>query len=163
MKVNIALWDYFSLVPIFYLGFVLVQIYDPFYRWLFASAIVLVALIEVFKLVSRPWLSFYPFMARPKGATNCNCLNKGGDASGEPGYPSSHVAIICFILLSIFIHGMKTNARPILVGIWGLYAIVQIYFVALSRLKKKCHTKSQVIAGGALGVSCAMLFSVAIR
>lgn len=157
---KITIYDYFSYVPLFYLAFVLIQIYDPFYRWLCILAITLSALIELFKIASQPWIIRFPQLARPQGATNCNCWNGGGDASGLPGMPSGHVALICFLLVSIFVHGLRTQSNPILLTILALYAMVQIYFVALSRLKKRCHTELQVAVGAAIGVSCAMLFAI---
>lgn len=154
------IWDYFSLLPIFYIIVILLQTYQPFYRYLLLVATLLLALVQAFKYVSTPWLDTYPWMKRPEGAMDCNCWNGGGDASGQPGFPSGHVAIISFILVSIFLHVIRTTQHPILIILWGMYALVQVYFVALARLKKKCHSPKQVIAGGALGVSTAVFFTI---
>lgn len=160
MTLKITVWDYFSFVPLFYLAFILLQVRHPFFRWLFLSAIALISLIEVFKYASKSWLVTYPILARPQGAFNCNCLNRGGSSAGDPGFPSGHVALICFVLISMFIHGLRTETHPVLISIWGLYAMIQVYFVAQSRLKKNCHNLPQVMTGGALGISCAMLFAL---
>ncbi len=151
-----TIWDYFSFIPIFYLLVVLAQTYNPFYRIVFVAAVSLMMLIELFKKVSEPWLSQYPWMKRPEGAKNCNCINLGGDVSGKAGFPSGHVAATCFILVSIYLHVIKSQSHPILISIWGLYAMVQVFFVGLSRIKKKCHTMQQVVAGGVIGVACAV-------
>lgn len=156
----ISVWDYFSLIPIFYLGIVLVQVYQPFYRYLFFACASLLACIELFKYVSTPWLSTFPWMKRPDGAKNCNCWNGGGDASGESGFPSGHVAVTSFILVSIFLHIIKNTQHPILIIIWGLYAMIQVYFVGWARLKKRCHDANQVLTGGVLGVSCAVFYTI---
>lgn len=158
MKFNI--WDYFSLLPVFYLALIIVQVYQPFYRYLFLVATLLLALVQAFKYVSTPWLETYPWMKRPEGAKNCNCWNGGGNASGEAGFPSGHVTIISFILVSIFLHVIRSTQHPFLIILWGMYAMVQVYFVGLARLKKKCHSPKQVIAGGALGVSSAVFFTI---
>ncbi len=154
---TVTIYDFLSLIPLIYLAFVLIQVKDPYFRWLFILAVMLCTLIELFKLVSRPWLSSFLQLARPQGAMNCNCWNSDGDVSGQPGMPSGHVALICFLMVSIFIHGVRSQS---IVAVWGIYAMVQIYLVALSRIKKKCHTELQVVAGGVIGVSCAMLYAL---
>jgi hypothetical protein len=157
---QLTIWDYFSFIPLFYLLIVMLHVRDKFYRYLFILAITLMVSIELFKRLSEPFLDTYPWLKRPDGAKNCNCRNTGGDVSGKPGFPSGHVATVCFLLVSIFVHVIHNNSHPILISIWGLYAMIQIFFVALSRIKKNCHTRLQTVAGGFIGLSCGALYSI---
>lgn len=161
MNIDLSIWGYFSWLPAIYLLVLsITQMYNSYYRYILICALVLVVIVELFKIVSSHWLDRFPWMQRPEGATNCNCWNGGGDASGDSGFPSGHVALISFILTSMFIYLIRNTSHPILISIWGLYAFVQVVFVALARLKKKCHTQMQVIAGAFVGISSAMMFSV---
>lgn len=160
LKIPFSIWDYFSFIPLFYLVIVLVQSYHKFYGLIFVVAVALMVLIELFKMVSTPWLDTFHWMKRPEGAMNCNCINRGGDVSGKAGFPSGHVAVTCFILVSIYVHVLRTQTHPILITLWGLYAMVQVYFVAWSRIRKRCHTVPQTVAGGVIGVATAIVVSL---
>jgi membrane-associated phospholipid phosphatase len=82
---------------------------------------------------------------RPYGATNCDIGSTNGNRAGRPGMPSSHSAIAVFFALFYYRHITNPFLRTVLI----LYAIS----IMISRYDKKCHTISQIIFGGLLGVA----------
>uniref|UniRef100_A0A6C0HD50 Phosphatidic acid phosphatase type 2/haloperoxidase domain-containing protein n=1 Tax=viral metagenome TaxID=1070528 RepID=A0A6C0HD50_9ZZZZ len=89
------------------------------------------------------------FLYRPQGAFNCDFLNNGGKAGGEPGFPSGHMAVSTYIITSLYLYYNK-----------GLdLGILYILLVAFARINKKCHNIYQVIGGMIYGYSVARYFN----
>lgn len=96
---------------------------------------------------------------RPDNAVDCNMINKGGDASWKPGFPSGHSTIasfFCFFLLYQFMrYNRDYNKKVYILPIIGILLIV---LVPYSRVKLSCHTKEQVYGGILLGFLLFLLF-----
>lgn len=86
---------------------------------------------------------------RPPNANNCNIYNKGGDASNRVGMPSGHVLITTFILLSL---GYIYTQQTVYFNSYTVFAGVFILLMAISRIKRNCHTVLQVLVGFILGL-----------
>ncbi len=82
---------------------------------------------------------------RPNGAKNCNLLCNDGDQSGKPGMPSSHSSSVAFFSGFYFQQTDNKFIRVLLITYAGL--------VMLSRYIVRCHTISQILVGGMIGVS----------
>ena len=83
----------------------------------------------------------YAWGRRPVGATGCGPFCNGGVASGEPGFPSGHVAVV-----SAFVAGG---------GVSSWVGIPWIVVMAWARISKRCHSLAQVAAGGLFGAAVA--------
>ena len=86
---------------------------------------------------------------RPDNACNCNFYANNGVVEGQPGLPSSHMAIVG--VLFIFSHLTITKY----IDNKTIFYIVNTSFVLLtawSRHYKKCHSLLQIILGGILGI-----------
>lgn len=98
---------------------------------------------------------------RPPNAFNCDSLNKGGDYSNKPGFPSGHTIIatfVCFLILFEFLDKNNTlRQRNRLIPILIIVILGQI-LVPYARIKKSCHTITQVIGGIVLGILMAIFF-----
>lgn len=86
---------------------------------------------------------------RPPGAFNCNIYNRGGDCSKRVGMPSGHVLLTTFILLSF---GYIQTNQILYFNTYLVLCLVWISLMALSRVKRNCHTILQVLVGGILGI-----------
>jgi membrane-associated phospholipid phosphatase len=94
---------------------------------------------------------------RPLGAANCSLLNKGGPCENCPGFPSGHVTLATtFVVLGLLI--MRHKVTDSIFYIWCLVGLIYIFLVAISRIKKKCHTALQTAAGFFCGVIFSMLW-----
>lgn len=81
---------------------------------------------------------------RPANAMNCSIFNTGGSYINRIGMPSGHVLLTTYILLST---GYLLNfSLPSMIGIY-----IWILLMAISRIKKNCHTILQVIIGFIIG------------
>lgn len=119
---------------------------------LFLSAILQMVLKEAFKNTQ--------FGKRPEQAHNCNMINSGGDAKGKPGFPSGHNTI-AFLLATIFlVEYLKVNKTVELYSPLIILTILFAILMPLSRIKLGCHTYSQVIGGGLLGIVLGLLFTL---
>lgn len=147
-----TIWDIFSLFPFIYIVAIATQ---SRYRGLLLFTVCIILLVELCKRATISLLEKYPWLKRPEGATNCGCLNGGGDVSGAPGFPSGHMAATSFILIVMLFFMMKHGMSSWIVGVW---VVLQMLLVATSRIKKKCHTLLQVIAGSVLGTVCSCIY-----
>jgi membrane-associated phospholipid phosphatase len=99
---------------------------------------------------------FFYSNTRPLGAKNCNLMNNDGDQSFKPGMPSSHSAITTFFVFTfLYLYYKETNTiNPYITTLLFIY----FYLVLLSRYKKLCHSKNQILAGFVLGFTSFVLF-----
>lgn len=81
---------------------------------------------------------------RPKGACDCDLLCMDGNQEGKPGMPSGHSSAAAFF--SAFYYQQTSN--PWIKVSLILYTIL----VMTSRYLKKCHSLSQIAAGGLIGL-----------
>jgi membrane-associated phospholipid phosphatase len=86
---------------------------------------------------------------RPQGAFNCDYLNRGGNESGNPGFPSGHVTAATYVMTSLYLY-YKTNIE---------LSMVYVLLISFARLNKRCHNIYQVIGGMMYGYSIAILFN----
>ena len=82
---------------------------------------------------------------RPAGARDCSTLNRGGLVEYRPGFPSGHTTVAAF-LSCVYLW----NSNSWLLRFAGIGYVTA---VAWSRMKKRCHTPAQVVAGGMYGVA----------
>lgn len=153
-------WDYLSLLPMFYLCVLVIATwFDRTYGLVVVGALVVSMFTESIKAMSRPWLDRCAWLQRPLGATNCNCLNNNGDVGGTAGFPSGHVATMAFIMTSLVVYARRSSChQPIIVWTWIAYGVAAVCIVALARLKKNCHTPLQVGVGALIGVITSFAF-----
>lgn len=142
-------WDAVSTTP-----FVLILVLGLIGRFDIVIGAFGVNMIEkIIKYVSRPYLADHTWLQRPSGACDCSWMNTGGNVAGRPGFPSGHAAIISFIVVAVILSYPKLK-RDVAAWIIGVTIII---LVDVSRIKRKCHTPLQVIAGTLLGITCAVL------
>ena len=118
---------------------------DPIMLTLGISAILLDQSTKVIKYLTRN------ISQRPQGASACDLICCGGIVEGKPGFPSGHMTVSTYIgtILSWYFSPKIT--------LWP-YALIFILLTALARLRKKCHSPIQVIAGTIYGALAAGLF-----
>lgn len=115
----------------------------PFAAWIVSFVTLLT------KKATKRFLPEVSAFHRPNGASNCDLWNRGGDVSGNPGFPSGHTATAAFLATALSFNSsltIKTGA-----GLW-------VCLVAVSRIMKLCHSYLQVISGGLFGLACAYVF-----
>jgi membrane-associated phospholipid phosphatase len=119
------------------------------------GAIGVIVAHKLIKYASIPYLDTYKWLQRPSGARNCSCFNTGGSVAGRPGFPSGHAAITSFIVVAVLLSypSLKRDTTAWVVG------VIIIMLVNISRIKKKCHTSLQVVAGTLFGIT----FAVALQ
>jgi len=126
------------------------------YLALFISLIVFGGAIEIVKIILGKEGKF----ARPVEACKCDILCLSENDSGKPGYPSGHVGMTTFFVVSMSVL-LFANYHKELWGLWMLaIGMIWIYMVAKSRIYKKCHTEEQVIVGFFAGITGALFFSL---
>jgi membrane-associated phospholipid phosphatase len=81
---------------------------------------------------------------RPKGARDCDLLCMDGNQEGKPGMPSGHSSAATFF--SAFYYQQTSN--PWIKGLLVMYTLL----VMTSRYLKRCHSLSQITAGGLVGL-----------
>lgn len=144
----------------------LVSLYElmPFGLFLWAAAtqspfLAILAVATLSKMLPEKLMKrFVPFpkgiRARPKKASNCNALNKGGSYEDKPGFPSGHTTTAWFIFTYCVLQYQK---HPKLFGpVWvtSLYALA----VPIARIALSCHTPTQIAGGMVLGTLWAFGF-----
>ena len=87
--------------------------------------------------------------ARPISAKDCNLWNSGGDFSKVPGFPSGHSTFAWLVAGLAFATAGHTNVWIV------VFALLAAIATSISRVVLHCHTVSQVIAGGVLGITVA--------
>lgn len=128
----------------------------PPYAWFAVGVIATVASTAGLKHLNAKYLQDWREAFRPEGALNCGVTNSDGDCSGEPALPSGHVAVASFVFAYAWFSSMARGISPV---IYLSIASATCGAIAVSRIKKKCHTPSQVIMGAVLGVALAYTFS----
>ena len=88
---------------------------------------------------------------RPAGAANCGLFNGGGDASHENGMPSTHMAILTYLLVILVLFlpdkSFKKSILWIIAGLWlAAMAWARYYY-------KNCHTPLQLLGGVGYGIT----------
>ncbi len=121
-------WDVIASIP--YVAIVILFVLKRFDVAI--GAIVVAAAVELFKKATLPYLADHTWLQRPHSPK-------------EPGFPSGHAAVMSFIVVSLIL----SKRRNIIIWILGVTIIV---LVDVSRIKKKCHTVTQVIVGTMLGL-----------
>jgi membrane-associated phospholipid phosphatase len=107
------------------------------------------------EFLNHGWHYVFRTQLRPSGASNCNMFNTGGSYKLIPGFPSGHMShTSTFFTIAFFIYKSK----------WLLIVgLLSVLFMGWARLKKQCHTKTQVVAGVIIGVifgCCWTIFSL---
>ena len=96
---------------------------------------------------------------RPEIASNCDTINQGGDYSDKPGFPSGHTTIATFIYVSVLLEYFDKNnsakQRENLIPILIITLLFQV-LVPYARVKKGCHTNTQVAGGIVVGALMAI-------
>lgn len=97
-----------------------------------------------------------PLNTRPTGAMDCNLINRGGDATSKPGFPSGHTTTASFLFFIQIFQFINTNKNGGLLTLSGIFAVL----VPFARVALRCHTLPQVMGGFILGCLLALLFLV---
>lgn len=146
------MWDFISLAPCVAIPLLVITGY-----WNIAiGALVVSAIVKLIKQATLPYLTQHPWLMRPPGARNCDCINFAGSAEGRPGFPSGHAATITYIVIMLLLREHVATLQ-IFVG------VSLIFLVGLSRTRKKCHTIPQVAAGTALGAIAGIIHSQLVQ
>lgn len=114
-----------------------------------AGSLAMTYATKLIKRASMSFLSTHTWLARPCAAIDCSALNTGGPVGGRPGFPSGHVTVTTFIVVSLLNQGLLSP--PTAAGI--------IVAVAWGRCTKHCHTLLQVLAGFVFGAVAARAYS----
>lgn len=153
------LWDAISLSILPIMALPVLLCYASYHAGNIVRAIELVkviigmVLIQIAIKILHSSLPLNQYCSRPLGAHNCNLYNQGGDYSRRVGMPSGHVMMTSFILVSIGrIYATENNKLPLIIVI-----CVAISLMAISRVKRSCHTILQVCVGAIVGSTIALL------
>lgn len=117
--------------------------FNSMYGWLSIYTLAVTCSVEYVKMhiatTGADWA------LRPAGARNCSSLNRGGLVEYEAGFPSGHTTMATFMMCVYLWNSNSVYLRAI--------GIVYVLLVAWSRVQKRCHTITQVVAGGMYGVA----------
>lgn len=117
-----------------------------------ASVLVAPFSAEAIKKFTR-WMGWIDCCTRPTGAKDCDIWNRNGDQSGNPGFPSGHLATTAaFWTGAYLVSEEKYKPWVLIVGIVGIMGMIW------ARMQKRCHTFVQTIAGTLLGAGIAYGF-----
>jgi membrane-associated phospholipid phosphatase len=123
--------------------------------------------ILVTDLITRflKWISRYSnnkLLKRPVDATNCDILCQNGMQGNSPGMPSGHMALALFFVTFLYVIQMHSLDSVVHKALFVVVAIVYTSLMGYDRVRRKCHTLSQVLSGTALGsilgVSISLIF-----
>lgn len=96
---------------------------------------------------------FYKYSMRPKGAENCDYFSSNGPVKiNTPGLPSGHMTTTTFVMLSFILENIESPIKILL-------SIIFIIMMGWARIYKKCHNKTQVLAGTLLGSIFATIYN----
>lgn len=138
-----VLWDFISLT-LYPLTFYPIILYFTFWKSIFIIQFIVMLFAMFLIKLSRVILPKSGIYLRPANAMNCSIFNTGGSYINRIGMPSGHVLLTTYILLST---GYLLNfSLPSMIGIY-----IWILLMAISRIKKNCHTILQVIIGFIIG------------
>lgn len=125
---------------------IMMYMYTKDKRWLYIVAYSFIN-IQVHNIIKKVSINFdYEFLKRPKGAKNCDIFSRNGLVEGKPGFPSGHVTSTVSLFVGIALLFPEYRIHAITSGI--IYSVL----MAISRINKKCHTRTQTIAGAGLGL-----------
>ena len=95
---------------------------------------------------------------RPKGARDCDLLNKGGEFDEKPGFPSGHTTTAWFLFIYTLLEFFRLKKKGI--SIYGSIILTGLFalLMPIARFGLKCHTIEQVIGGIVLGTLWAGVF-----
>lgn len=150
-----TIWDAISLlvVPVVILPpclFLLTQ--KNVYARITLGALLATAFIAMTRVL--PWPpATYAYAKRPDDAANCSTWNTGGSYTGQIGMPSGHVLLTAYVAVALTSHLYSlTHVSSKFLGAVIASGIL-VVLMAISRVKRRCHTLSQVIVGGILGTA----------
>lgn len=143
-------WDFLSLLVYALVAYPVIRYVETLHN-IYLYIIVGCAVSLVFVKVTRMLPPIHPAMLRPKGARDCNILNKGGSAEGKIGMPSGHMLLSTFVIFSLLFTGGRVTA------VKAAFSAGCVIAIGLSRVMKGCHTWPQVVAGFLFGVLFAWL------
>jgi len=141
----LPLWDFLSLLVYALVAYPVIRYVETamdLYLYIIVGCVASLAFVKITRMLPP----IHPAMLRPKGARDCNILNKGGLEEGKIGMPSGHVLLSTFVVFSLLLSGGKITALKTVFSVGCLIA------VGVSRVQKGCHTWPQVIAGFVFGV-----------
>lgn len=121
-------------------------------QWFFLGILILLAMTTT-DIIKRLTASMpYKWLKRPDGACNCNTSMSDGNQAGFPGFPSGHCTCAASFWIGVWI------LTPDPYKWWmGIVVFIGIASMIWARIKKRCHTGVQTIAGVAVGSSFALL------
>lgn len=98
---------------------------------------------------------------RPADARACDVFSRKGNVGGAPGMPSGHAAVATTFAILVFIwpagRALTKTASDSVSAFAAtsiiLVGLLIIVLTAIARIRKKCHTVAQVVAGCALGTA----------
>lgn len=98
------------------------------------------------------------WLYRPNASGKCSFFNRATIPTGSeiPAFPSTHMTIATFIVVSLIIKMRKSDNKIWLVVIGLSYLVAMAY----SRKTKLCHNDLQIVAGIAFGAGAASLLDV---
>jgi membrane-associated phospholipid phosphatase len=132
----------------------------PFYILLIAGLIITDLTTRFLKWINRT--SNAAFLKRPVDASNCDIMCKNGNQGNAIGMPSGHMAFVLFFVTFMYVIQMHILSSTVHKTLFVLIAIVYSFLMGYDRIRRKCHTLLQVLAGSGLGaiigVSLALIF-----
>lgn len=101
---------------------------------------------------------------RPKSAFDCNMINKGGDASKNPGFPSGHTTVASMLFTIFLLEYLNRRNSTVVMKVPPIVIVTLVFaiLVPMARVRLTCHTADQVMGGFILGFIIGVLFEVAI-
>ena len=165
MNFKLLFANYLSVLPLIYstvigtyYGMNILQIVPPIFTFKYVfgyySSIIVSQLL---KYLLHP---MFEFTKRPQGACGCDYNSFKGDSSGNPGFPSGHMATTGFFVTHTLLVLLKKNNIKIKENriIFIILNILLLLLMGWARHYKKCHSLIQIIAGTILGTILGYLF-----
>ena len=148
--------NYISLIPLVYWIFIYVYycvsfigIVKPLFtlKYIFGFTTI-VFISELLKKLMSPYLG--KVAKRPEGARDCDFFSCNGNVEGNPGLPSTHMAIVgFFVTYNLFI--IKSPISKVNQHLFYFLNVVLLVLTAWARFYKRCHNLSQILTGTILG------------
>ena len=146
--------NYISLIPLtliqlscIYYVFYLFDMLPTFFSLRFIVGII--SSIYMSQYLKKIIFPFSKLARRPDKACNCNFYANNGIVEGQPGLPSTHMAIVGFLFMFSHLTITKYIDNTIF---FYLVNTLFLLLTAWSRYYKKCHSLLQIILGGILGI-----------
>lgn len=150
------LWDFLSLLVYALVAYPVIRYVETaqdLYLYITVGCIASLVFVKLTRMLPV----MHPAMLRPKGARDCNILNKGGSAEGKIGMPSGHMLLATFVVFSLLLNGGRVTV------VKASFSVGCILAIGVSRVMKRCHTWPQVVAGFLFGVLFAWMLARYIR